>query len=124
MTWAAVGVGAATMATSMYTQDENQKAKAKADQAGMMANAAQIQYSPWTGMNANVRGPEANPDQTLAAGIQGGLQGAMFGKQFGKTPPKAPAPANSAQLDNKYMPGGGGGGVLSSPFYDPNKRYV
>jgi len=124
MTWAAVGVGAATMATSMYTQNEQQKAQAKAQQANMEANAAQIENSPWTGMKADMMKAEANPDNTLGAGVQGGLQGYMFGKQFaGKTPPPK-APANSAGLDNRYLPGSGSG-PLGGPGYgfdDPNYR--
>ncbi|MFN9972340.1 MAG: hypothetical protein ACK58T_20865 [Phycisphaerae bacterium] len=67
------------------------KQKQKAEQAGMIANAEQIRYSPWTGMNANIQGPSGANDPGAAA-LQGALGGAMQGMQINSAMAK-PAPA-------------------------------
>lgn len=90
MSWIAVAVGTGAGAGLKYL--EAQQAQ-KQDQAKMMANAAQIQYSPWTHANAQVIGAEAGSPTTAALGgaLQGGLSGAMFAKS------------------NPQLMGGGGG---------------
>lgn len=94
MSWVAVGVAGA----SALMGASQAKQKQKAEQAGMIANAEQIRYSPWTGMNASIQGPSGANDPT-AAGLQGALGGAMMGQQFkkaGAEKPAAPEPEQPA----------------------------
>jgi len=98
MTWAAVGVGTITALGSGYSAKQQQKQQTENERASMMANAAQIENSPWTGMKSNVMGPQGGAPDAAGAAIQGGLQGAMFGKQFGKKPVAA-TPGYAAPSD-------------------------
>lgn len=84
MSWVAVGVGVGTAALGAYQQNEQQKAAAKADKAQMMANATNLEYSPWTGFKGGVQGPQDTGSQAdvIGAGLQSGMKGALFGKQF------------------------------------------
>lgn len=63
------------------------QAQVKKDKAQMMANAAQIEYSPWTGMKSQVQGPQAN--SLFGDMAKGALGFGMMGSQFNK--PAAPA---------------------------------
>jgi len=59
----------------------------------MLANAEQMRYSPWSGMQASFMPGQSLPSAgsaALGAGIQGGLQGAMMGQQFSKGMAKTP----------------------------------
>lgn len=77
MSWVAVGMG-----TASALMGANQaKQKQKTEQASMIANAEQIRYSPWTGMNASIQGPSGANDPGAAA-LQGAVGGAMMGQQF------------------------------------------
>lgn len=84
MTWGAVAVGTVTALGSAYSANQQQKQQAENDRASMMANAAQIENSPWTGVKSAVQGPTAAGSDALGAAVQGGLQGAMFGRQLNK----------------------------------------
>lgn len=108
MSWVSVGVGVGTAALGAWNQSEQQKAQAKADKANMLANATAIEYSPWTGMQASIKGPQADAGDAgiIGAGLQSGMQGALFGKQFqGK--PKQPMPTKDggtwAGLESRYI---------------------
>lgn len=65
---------------SMLQQGEQQRQQRKNDQASMMANAAAMEYSPWTGMQTQMQGPKATGGMgsILGAGAQGAMMGAMF----------------------------------------------
>lgn len=134
MSWVGVGVGGGTALLGMMNQADQQRQQAKQQQANMMANAAAIQYSPWTGMKTGMMAGEAVPNDVLGTGAQAGLQGYAFGRQFAKAA-QAPTPAaktassgavkptiysvatnptfdqfeNTADQHDKYKIGGGGG---------------
>jgi len=84
MTWGAVAVGTVTALGSAYSANQQQKQQSENDRATMMANAAQIENSPWTGMKSGVMGPKTGAPDAAGAAIQGGIQGAMFGRQLGQ----------------------------------------
>lgn len=98
------------MGAASAGQAANQaRAQQEAQYQNMMANAAQMRYSPWTGMKTDMmqaKGytPEAD---ALAAGLSGGFKGAMFGKEF-SNPVKKPIDtqeelkANPATLDEYF----------------------
>lgn len=95
----------------MQAQDKAKRDQAT-QQANMLANAEQMRYSPWSGMQAQFMPGQSleNPGSAaLGAGLQGGLKGAMFGQQFSKGTP-SPAAEESTPLQTLYMPG--------------NKRYL
>lgn len=70
-------------AGSMLQAEGQQRQQRKAQEADLMANAANIEYSPWTGMQAQMKGPQAigGTGDIIGAGIQGGMMGAMFNAQ-------------------------------------------
>lgn len=99
MSWVAVGVTAAgVVAGKMNSDAQNKKQK---DQ--QMANAAQIQYSPWTHANVSMMGNSAPSEG--ASMLQGGLAGAMVGSQFNKSaaPSTPTAPTDYSQYSASGM---------------------
>lgn len=81
-----------------------------------MAEAAQTQYSPWTGMGAGKIGTQSSSD--IAAALQGGMAGAQVANSFGAFKAKPP-PANGvdAPLDASAK-----GTPSSLNMYDPRLR--
>ena len=92
--WLAVGLGALGAAQGLMGAN----AQKKAERANMRANAAAIQYSPWTGMNPGMMKSEAsNPyGAALGGASQGALSGLMFGQQFKNN-------QQDYDLKNKYL---------------------
>lgn len=90
MSWVAVGVGVGTAALGAYQQSEAQKNQQRAQSANMMANAAAMEYSPWTGMGKEMvqAAPGGSTADIAMAGLEGGMAGYKFGKQFNKPTPK------------------------------------
>jgi hypothetical protein len=95
------------------------KNQQRAQSANMMANAAAMEYSPWTGMGKGMLQAEAGGSaaDTALAGLEGGMAGYQFGKQFAKKPEVTPdpTPAKTAGtmkpniysgIDRKYTRGG------------------
>lgn len=103
MTWGAVAVGTVTALGSAYSANQQQKQQAENDRASMMANAAQIENSPWTGVKSAVQGPTAAGSDALGAAVQGGLQGAMFGSQLGKNAGEAKIKKDAAASYDKWL---------------------
>jgi hypothetical protein len=109
MSWAAVGVGVGSAALGAWQQDQQMKNQQRAQAANMMANAAAMEYSPWTGMGKSMVGAEAGGSDadTAFAALEGGMAGYQFGKQFGKkptTPQKKPSIYSG--IDRKFTGGG------------------
>ncbi len=94
MSWIITGtVGAGLLMGTLNGEQQRQQQKQQ-----MLANAAQIQYSPWTGMKSNVQGYGNTPSVGMSA-LQGGVMGGMMGSQFGKpTNTQTPPPSGQAQL--------------------------
>lgn len=65
---------AAGMAGIRYLQA---KEKQKQEKANMLANAEQIRYSPWTGMNSSIQGKDSSSPLlgAASAGLGGYMQG-------------------------------------------------
>lgn len=83
MFWA---IPAAMAAVGALQKGQQASAANKANKKAMQANAAMMEYSPWTGMKTEMIQPSAiDPGQAALGGaMQGGLSGAMFQKEFGK----------------------------------------
>lgn len=73
-----LGLGALGLGAGV-ANSQAQQAQRKRD---MMANAAAIQYSPWTGMNPGMMA--GTPDNTLGAAIGGASEGAVTGLLLGR----------------------------------------
>lgn len=102
--WPALAVGLGTGLLGMYQQDQAQKQQARANQASMLANAAAMEYSPWTGMGKEMihAKPGGTGADVLGAGLQSGLQGFLFGSQFGKKS-AAKAPEKPMGVDEEQL---------------------
>ena len=89
----------AMAAGSMLQQGEQQRQQRAADKAGMMANAAAMEHSPWTGMQTQMQGPKATGGvgSVLGAGAQGYMMGSMFNQAN-------PAAAAAGQKPSIYKP--------------------
>ncbi len=104
-------------AASMLQNASQQKEQRNANANAMDANAAQMQYSPWTGMKANMMGPQATggAGATLGAGVNGALMGAMFNQSNAEDPAKkkpsiwSGMKGNLNQSSNFQMPTMGSG---------------
>lgn len=96
--------GAMTVA-SVANANSQRKAQQDANQKNAQINAAQMEYSPWTGVKPGEVQMQATPNTALASGLQGGLSGAMFAKKngFGSESP-APAPNMSDDQLQKSNP--------------------
>lgn len=83
MFWA---IPAAMAAVGALQKGQQASAANKANKKAMQANAAMMEYSPWTGMKTEMIQPSAiDPGQAALGGaMQGGLSGAMFQKEFSK----------------------------------------
>lgn len=83
MFWA---IPAAMAAVGALQKSQQAAAAKKANQKAMQANAAVMEYSPWTGMKADMIQPSAINvgGEAFGGALQGGLSGAMFQKEFGK----------------------------------------
>lgn len=92
MSWIAVGVGG----TMAYMNARNNQAAKKRDAANMQANAAAIQYSPWTGMKPQMMGASAGTDNGTAM-LTGGLQGFMAGQSIKNAMAKSPSTPDPVQ---------------------------
>lgn len=123
MSWVATGITVGSAALGAYQQGEQQKAQNAAQRANMFANAAAMEYSPWTGMGKDMVKREAvgGTGDVLGAGLQSGLQGYLFGKQFGqKKSPEVKKPLGlQSGLDKQYVPRVGPANIRF-PGQDPN----
>lgn len=74
MSWIGVGVGAGVLTSTL-----NSKAQRKAQERQADISAAQMQYSPWTGVTPQAFNPQpvGGAGDALAAGAAGGLSAAM-----------------------------------------------
>lgn len=79
MSWVVAGVAAASLAANVMNSNEQRQQR----KSEMLANAAQQQYSPWTGMKSGMVGYSGTPTQTGSA-AQGALAGAMQGMAIKK----------------------------------------
>jgi hypothetical protein len=105
----------------MYSQSEKQKAEGKAQRANMEANAAQTEFSPWSGMKAEGMNQKAigGTAEQLGAGLGAGMQGYQFGKQFGGSPAPAAMPTTPSGFGTQAGPPGMD--AMKKPsLYDPN----
>lgn len=111
MTWAIAGSAAAALAMNMINQGEQKKQQ----QQEMLANAAQQQYSPWTGMKSGMvgyTGPTAAAAATQGA-VGGAMQGIALKKAMSSTPaqptqqelPKTQGTVGQASTGNPFQPG-------------------
>jgi len=74
MSWVAVGAAA----IGAVTAAQQRKAQQQANQQSSDVNAAQTQFSPWTGIKPQAFAPQAVTANALGGAVQGGLGGAMF----------------------------------------------
>jgi type II secretory pathway pseudopilin PulG len=113
MSWITVAAVGGSALLGAYTSSQTAKAQKEAKRSEMLANAAQMQYAPWTGAKIQTLGwGDANRSGTADAingGLQGGLTGAMMASQF-KGPPQQAQPEKA--YDGKAMAGG------NSPWED------
>lgn len=89
------------------------KQKNENEKKNMLANAAAIQYSPWTHMKTEMsKTSEENPWLAMAGGAMNGyLQGSLYNKQFPQAPAQTPNQQADAQMktigaavDNHFNP--------------------
>lgn len=119
MTWVAVGVAGVSTAAGMYSASEKQKAEGKAQKANLEANAAQTEFSPWSGMQAQGMNQKAigGAAEQMGAGLAGGMQGYQFGKQFSGAPAPKAMPTTPSGFGNMSSPPD----TMKKPsLYDPN----
>lgn len=107
MSWVAVAVGSGVLGGVTKYMDAKQQQKQ--EQAKLMANAAQIQYSPWTGAQAQIMGASA-PSATGAAiggALQGGIAGASMAQAnggFGQKPAASSFASNAGGMNGAVNP--------------------
>jgi hypothetical protein len=79
-------IPAAMAAVGALQKGQQAAAAKKANQKAMQANAATMEYSPWTGMKADMIQPSAINvgSEAFGGAMQGGLSGMMMQKEFGK----------------------------------------
>jgi hypothetical protein len=92
-------------AGSMLQQGEQQRQQRRADKASMMANAAAIEHSPWTGMQTQMQGPKptGGMGSVLGAGAQGAMMGAMFNQANPATPGQKPSIYKPKTVDEEQL---------------------
>jgi hypothetical protein len=84
MSWVVVGVAGTTAAVGAVTAAQQRKAQQQANQKNAEMAAAQMEYSPWTGIKPQSAEQQAVTASPMAGAIQGGLSGAMFGTSLKK----------------------------------------
>lgn len=99
---------AAGMAALNYEQN---KEKQKQEQQNMLANSEAMKYSPWTKMNPQMMGHNAQTG--LAAAAQGGLAGYMQGQGMQQQDQTNQANMDYMKAKTNFYNNGGGQG--SSP---------
>lgn len=98
MIWA---IPAAMAAIGALQKSQQAQAAKRANSKAMQANAAVMEYSPWTGMKTDMIQPSAINvgGEALGGAMQGGLSGAMFQKEFAK-----PQVSETPRTDQFQMP--------------------
>lgn len=102
MSWIATSVLAGVGAGKGLLDAQNQRQQKKAE---LMANATQIQYSPWTGMKADVQGMgelQSGASAALGGALQGGLSGHMMASQFKRPKVDGPEAPNGGLGSTDY----------------------
>lgn len=86
MAWVTVAAIGGSALLGAYMQNRQAKAQQEAQKKSMLANAEQIQYSPWTRAQVQTQGPSSADPMGAAAGgaLQGGLTGTLMASQFSK----------------------------------------
>lgn len=74
MAWLVVGT---TAALGALTASQNRQAQQRANQQSADLSAAQMQYSPWTGVKPQAAQVTPVTANALGGALQGGLAGAM-----------------------------------------------
>jgi hypothetical protein len=113
MSWVAVGL---TVGSAVLGQQQAKRQREQQYQQNM-AQAAQTQYSPWSGMSGGQVSTQNSSD--LAGGLQGGMAGAQMANSFGAFGTKPPA-ANGVDAP---IVAGTKGTASSMNMYDPSKKF-
>lgn len=84
MSWVIAGTAIGTAALGAINASQQRKAQQQSNEANANMSAAQMQYSPWTGVKPGTPQMSAVDANPLGGAIQGGLGGAMFASALKK----------------------------------------
>lgn len=100
MSWVVVGVAA----VGALTADQQRKAQEKHNQQAADVSAAQMQYSPWTGVKPSAPNLSPVTSSALQGGLQGGLSGAIYKSQNPSAPTDPTASTGGTSTDAQLNP--------------------
>jgi hypothetical protein len=103
-------------ASALLGQNQAKKQREQQYQQNM-AEAAQTQYSPWSGMGGGKISTQNSSD--LSGALQGGMAGAQMANSFGAFKAAGPA-ANGVDAP---IVAGTKGTASSMNMYDPSKKF-
>ena len=117
---AAAAIGAVSQSSAAASQ---RKAQEDANKQAALTNAAQTEFSPWTGINPQGYKPVPVTGDPMGAGLGGAVQGALGGVMFGQGMDKhnAELAALKAQQIGQATGSPGAGQLMPATLYDPSK---
>lgn len=108
MSWVIAGTAIGTAALGAINASQQRKAQQQANETNANMSAAQMQYSPWTGVKPSTPQMGAVTDNVMGGALQGGLGGAMFGsalqKNLGESAAKKSAAGDELEKEFDAMP--------------------